>query len=172
MKRKTRQARQPAPWRVLVSIGLVAALGACALPDAGRPAQPEVASANVSKQAVRGQHFMAVTANPHATEAAVQILREGGSATDAAIAAQFVLNVVEPQSSGVGGGGFLLAFDASSQGVHAYDGRETAPATAREDRFLDSLSRPRRFHDVASFFLHKVLFPRELLPYLQTIRRA
>ena len=70
---------------------------------------------------------MAVTANPHATEAALDILRLGGNAVDAAIAAQWVLNLVEPQSSGIGGGGFLLHWDAVRRQLSAWDGRETAP---------------------------------------------
>lgn len=78
---------------------------------------------------------MVASANHLATEAALEILALGGNAIDAAIAAQFVLNLVEPQSSGIGGGGFLLYYDAAARRVTAYDGRETAPAAARPDRF-------------------------------------
>jgi gamma-glutamyltranspeptidase/glutathione hydrolase len=77
--------------------------------------------------------FMAVTANVHATDAALEILRLGGNALDAAIAAQWVLNLVEPQSSGIGGGGFLLHWDAVQKQVSAWDGRETAPRAASAD---------------------------------------
>lgn len=77
---------------------------------------------------------MAAAANPLATEAGLEILRAGGSAVDAAIAIQMVLTLVEPQSSGVGGGAFLLHWDG--RGVVAYDGRETAPMAANEDLFL------------------------------------
>src|SRR5689334_25088547 len=80
--------------------------------------------------------FMVAAANPHAARAGVEVLREGGSALDAAIAVQMVLNLVEPQSSGIGGGAFLLYWDAAAKQVLAYDGRETAPAAARADRFL------------------------------------
>ncbi len=80
--------------------------------------------------------FMVATANPHASRAGVEMLRSGGSALDAAIAAQMVLNLVEPQSSGIGGGAFLLHWDAAHKKISAYDGRETAPAAARPDRFL------------------------------------
>lgn len=73
------------------------------------------------------------------------MLRRGGSAVDAAIAAQLVLNVVEPQSSGIGGGGFLLFFDPSTEQVPAYDGRETAPLASRADRFLDADGKPLPF---------------------------
>src|SRR5690606_27895390 len=79
---------------------------------------------------------MVSTANPHATRAAVSIMEQGGSVADAAIAAQLVLGLVEPQSSGLGGGGFALLHQAGEEAVHAYDGRETAPAAARPDRFM------------------------------------
>jgi gamma-glutamyltranspeptidase/glutathione hydrolase len=89
---------------------------------------PEVESGFVAKQSLRTGSTMIVAANPLATQAGAAILAEGGSAVDAAIATQLVLNVVEPQSSGIGGGGFLLAYDKSSGEVTAYQGRETAPA--------------------------------------------
>ena len=85
---------------------------------------------------VYGEDFMISTANGHATRAAKQIMEAGGSVVDAAIAAQLVLGLVEPQSSGIGGGGFALLHRAGSSAVTAYDGRETAPAAARPDRFL------------------------------------
>lgn len=90
---------------------------------------------------------MVASANPHATRAGLEILRAGGSAVDAAIAAQLVLNLVEPQSSGIGGGAFLLHFDASSGALDAYDGRETAPASATPEMFLDAAGRPMDFWD-------------------------
>jgi len=79
---------------------------------------------------------MIAAANPHAARAGLEMLRAGGSALDAAIAAQMVLNLVEPQSSGIGGGAFVLYWNAAARKVSAYDGRETAPAAARPDRFL------------------------------------
>ncbi|MBU3759969.1 MAG: gamma-glutamyltransferase [Candidatus Omnitrophica bacterium] len=88
---------------------------------------------------------MAVTADPAATQAAVEILKKGGNAVDAAIAAQWVLNVVEPQSSGIGGGGFFIYYDAASRKVFAFDGRETAPASARPEMFLGKDGKPVRF---------------------------
>jgi gamma-glutamyltranspeptidase/glutathione hydrolase len=93
------------------------------------------------QSAPRGE-AMAAAANPHAVAAAVEILNAGGSAVDAAIAAELVLGLVEPQSSGIGGGGFMLFYDASSERVSGYDGRETAPAGARPDMFLDARGRP------------------------------
>jgi len=80
--------------------------------------------------------YMAAAANPHAARAGMEMLRAGGSAVDAAIAMQMVLGLVEPQSSGIGGGAFLLHWDAAATKIAAYDGRETAPAAARPERFL------------------------------------
>ena len=79
---------------------------------------------------------MVVTQHPLATEAALQILKEGGNAADAAITAQFVLNVVEPHSSGLGGGGFFLYYDRVKRSVTSLDGREAAPSSAKPEMFL------------------------------------
>ena len=90
---------------------------------------------------------MMAAANALAAQAGREMLREGGSAVDAAIAAQMVLALVEPQSSGIGGGGFLIHFDAKSGAIDAYDGRETAPASARPGMFLGADGKPRTFFD-------------------------
>lgn len=90
----------------------------------------------------RATKYMIVTANPLATEAGLRILRAGGSAVDAAVAAQMVLTLVEPQSSGIGGGAFLVHFDKAGNRITSYDGRETAPAAATPDRFLDAEGKP------------------------------
>lgn len=90
---------------------------------------------------------MIAAANPLAAQAGLEILRAGGSAIDAAIAAQMVLNLVEPQSSGIGGGGFLMHFSAKTGEIAAYDGRETAPAGATPEMFLDANGQPRKFYD-------------------------
>ena len=90
---------------------------------------------------------MAATANPHATRAAAEILKEGGGALDAAIAAQMTLNLVEPQSSGIGGGGFLLYWEAAEKTLWNYDGRETAPLAAGADLFLFPDGEPLSFLD-------------------------
>jgi gamma-glutamyltranspeptidase/glutathione hydrolase len=94
------------------------------------------------RRAVQARHFMVAAANPHASRAGAQMLRAGGSALDAAIAVQMVLNLVEPQSSGIGGGAFVMHWDEAARRVSAYDGRETAPAAARPDRFLRRDGKP------------------------------
>jgi gamma-glutamyltranspeptidase/glutathione hydrolase len=107
---------------------------------AGDPAAPEPASGyRLGKQAVNSRSHMVVTANPLASRAGCEVLRAGGSAADAAVAVQAVLGLVEPQSSGLGGGAFLLHYSAQTKTVQAYDGRETAPAAATENylRWVD-----------------------------------
>ncbi|MET7768945.1 gamma-glutamyltransferase family protein [Nocardia sp. NPDC005366] len=95
---------------------------------------PEIASGyRTGMTAVRTRGFAVSTANPVSTKAACEVLRDGGTAADALIAAQTVLGLVEPQASGIGGGSFLLYYDAASRTVEAYDGRETAPAAATEN---------------------------------------
>ncbi|MBF0359358.1 MAG: gamma-glutamyltransferase family protein, partial [Magnetococcales bacterium] len=89
---------------------------------------------------------MVVAANPKAVEAGQQILKKGGNALDAAIAVQMVLSLVEPQSSGIGGGAFLLYWDNQNKKLHAYDGRETAPSKAKENRFLLPNGDPQKFY--------------------------
>jgi gamma-glutamyltranspeptidase/glutathione hydrolase len=103
-------------------------------------APPEAATGREEKQAVLASRHMVVAANPLASDAGLEILRAGGSAVDAAIAVQMVLGLVEPQSSGIGGGAFLLHWSRAGQRVRSYDGRETAPQAARSDRFLDAAS--------------------------------
>ena len=90
---------------------------------------------------------MAVTANPNATRAAYDILSRGGSVVDAAIAAQAVLGLVEPQSSGLGGGAFALYYNAADKKIFSYDGRETAPANATQDMFIKSDGETMDFYD-------------------------
>ncbi|MCW5731592.1 MAG: gamma-glutamyltransferase [Alphaproteobacteria bacterium] len=101
------------------------------------PAAPEAASGQTAKPLVRATRHMVAAANPLAVDAGLAILRRGGSAVDAAIATQMVLNLVEPQSSGIGGGAFLLHWSAGERRLVSYDGREVAPAAARPDRFID-----------------------------------
>ncbi len=110
-------------------------------------AGPEPATPSGDVALVTAQRQMAVTANPLASEAALEILRAGGSASDAAIAALLVLGLVEPQSAGIGGGAFWLQFEGESGALHGYDGRETAPASADGNWFLTAEGGPRDFLD-------------------------
>jgi len=104
--------------------------------------QPAAAShAAASQGAVAG----VAAANPMAVDAGLEVLRAGGSAADAAVAVQAMLGLVEPQSSGLGGGGFLLYYDASTHEVTAFDGREVAPRAASPTMFLDDSGRPLTF---------------------------
>ena len=107
--------------------------------------QPEGASGLVSKPGWVYQRQAVAAAHPLAAEAGRSILRAGGSAVDAAVAVQMVLSLVEPQSSGIGGGAFLLHFDGTE--VTAWDGRETAPATARADMFIGTSGSPLPFSE-------------------------
>lgn len=97
---------------------------------------PEAASGWTSREPVYAERFMVVSANPLASRAGEQILAAGGSAADAIIAMQWVLGLVEPQSSGLGGGAFAIAYNAADHQLQVYDGRETAPMAARADRFM------------------------------------
>ncbi|WP_444910831.1 gamma-glutamyltransferase [Microbulbifer sp. TRSA005] len=106
--------------------------------------QPEVDTGRSAIKSATAKSYMAVTANPHASRAAEQILAQGGSAVDAAITAQLVLGLVEPQSSGIGGGAFMLSYDAKDKQLRYYDGRETAPAEVDENYFMHD-GRPRSF---------------------------
>jgi gamma-glutamyltranspeptidase / glutathione hydrolase len=99
----------------------------------GENGAPEIATGFASKQTAFSRSFMVVANNPLATKAGCDVLKAGGSAVDAAIAVQMVLNLVEPQSSGIGGGAFMLYYDRAKGTVTAYDGRETAPAAATEN---------------------------------------
>lgn len=108
---------------------------------------PEAASLRHSVKTAQSTGAMAVTANPYASDAAAQILANGGSAVDAAIAAQLVLGLTEPQSSGIGGGAFMLHWQQGSKTLLSYDGRETAPATITADHFLLANGQPMPFFD-------------------------
>src|SRR5258708_32962093 len=114
----------------------LAASSLCAQPA------PEPATGWTPKQLVTSQQFMVVAAHPLAARAGYDAIRQGGSAVDAAIATELVLNLVEPQSSGIGGGGVLLHYAAREAKLETYDGRETAPAGAKPGRFLGADGRP------------------------------
>ncbi len=138
------------PARFLVAAGLIALLAACAASlseSQTAPLQPEEASGYTDKPGWATQHFAVAAAHPLATDAGYNILKAGGSAVDAAIAVQMVLSLVEPQSSGIGGGSFLLHHDGQRNITEAFDGRETAPATATENLFLNADGKPVGFYE-------------------------
>lgn len=108
---------------------------------------PEGATGTGPVNHAEGRRGMIAAANPLAAKAGMAMLEQGGDAVDAAIAAQMVLNLVEPQSSGIGGGAFLLYYSARNGKVAAFDGRETAPAADRPDLFLGRDGRPLGFYD-------------------------
>jgi gamma-glutamyltranspeptidase/glutathione hydrolase len=141
----------------LALAGALALAGCASAPDAPRkdfvyttppvavamPPAPEGASGWTDKPGWSSQRWMVAAANPLATDAGRQVLKAGGSAVDAAIAIQMVLTLVEPQSSGIGGGAFMLHHDGRS--VMTYDGRETAPAAASPQLFLQPDGKPMPF---------------------------
>lgn len=136
----------------MIAVAFAALLAGCAaaprfqyqVPEIGMQA-PEGASGYVEKSGWVAKKFMIAAANPLATDAGYQVLKAGGSAVDAAIATQMVLNLVEPQSSGIGGGAFLMHFDGNA--VKAFDGRETAPASATEKLFQTADGKAMSFYD-------------------------
>ena len=137
--------------RLLTSFALVALLAACASSPT-RPfaystptQQPEGSSGFTPKPGWAATKFAVAAANPLATDAGYQILKAGGSAIDAAIVVQMVLTLVEPQSSGIGGGAFLL--HSNGRAVEAFDGRETAPMSADEKLFMGADGKPMPFYD-------------------------
>jgi gamma-glutamyltranspeptidase/glutathione hydrolase len=130
--------------RRLAIVALVLAVSCAGSGVAAQPL-PEPASGWSAKTVVERPHAMVVAAHPLAAAAGLRMLRAGGNAIDAAVATVLVLGLVEPQSSGIGGGGFLLHHDARSGRLVAYDGRETAPAAARPDRFVGADGRPVSF---------------------------
>jgi gamma-glutamyltranspeptidase / glutathione hydrolase len=108
--------------------------------EEARPAAPAAAP-------IRAEEWMVAAAHPLAAETGAAVLRAGGSAADAAVAVQLVLGLVEPQSSGLGGGAFLLYWDAETKHLTSLDGRETAPRAARPTLFLDQAGEPLEFLD-------------------------
>ena len=130
--------------RQLSVIAAALTLAACHTPVNEQPPAPELGSGyRTDLTAQHAERHMAAAANPLAAEAGREMLRMGGSAIDAAIAMQAVLTLVEPQSSGIGGGAFIMVWDGKN--VHAYDGRETAPAGATERLFLRGDGTPMAF---------------------------
>ncbi|WPN98995.1 gamma-glutamyltransferase [Pseudomonas sp. MUP55] len=132
--------------RRLSLAAITLALAGCHTAIKEQPPAPELGSGYRTDLTTRhAERHMAAAANPLAAEAGREMLRQGGSAIDAAIAMQAVLTLVEPQSSGIGGGAFIMLWDGER--VHAYDGRETAPAGATERLFLNADGTPMAFTD-------------------------
>jgi len=109
--------------------------------------EPEAATGFTVKKAVLGKEYMIASANPYASHAGFAMLEQGGSAVDAAIAAQLVLTLVEPQSSGIGGGTFMLHWHEKNKQLTSFDGRETAPQAATSTLFLDKNGQTLRWMD-------------------------
>ena len=136
------------PSASLAALAVAAVLAGCASAPSfvyTVPPQPEGSSGYTEKPGWTTQQFAVAAANPLATDAGYQVLKAGGTAVDAAIAVQMVLTLVEPQSSGIGGGAFLL--HSNGQKVEAYDGRETAPAAATDKLFVGADGKPMAFQD-------------------------
>lgn len=155
---------RPRSWAMLAAAALVAFNAACTSPAppagaAAAPAKaaaasaavapvahaPELSSGWIDKPGWTAQRYMVAAANPLAAQAGYEMLKAGGTAIDAAIATQMVLALVEPQSSGIGGGAFMLYFDGKA--AQAYDGRETAPAAATERLFYGPTGQPMSFYE-------------------------
>lgn len=130
--------------RMILS-GLISALMIAVTPANGQQTQPEDSTGRSARTLATADRHMVAAAHPDAVAAGLEMLRRGGSAADAAIAVQLVLNLVEPQSSGIGGGAFLLFHDASHKRTVAFDGRETAPVAATPDLFLTADGTPVTF---------------------------
>ncbi len=135
-------------WYVGLLLSLLLAVNnSLAKTDHHNEIDPEADTGFSEIKRSHSQHSMAVTANPHATAAANIMLSRGGSAVDAAIAAQLVLSLVEPQSSGIGGGAFMLHWNHGDQQLQLFDGRETAPSAVDENYFLNPDKKPMKFFD-------------------------
>jgi len=130
---------------LLIALTLAALIGASQSVDAKSP--PKTASRPAAASAPVTLKPMVAAANPVAVDAGLNVLRQGGSAVDAAVAVQAMLGLVEPQSSGLSGGAFMVYYDAKTRQVTAYDGREVAPAAATPDWFLKPDGTPLSFPD-------------------------
>ena len=108
--------------------------------------EPEAATGYIEKKAFEAEDYMVVAANPYASWAGKNILEKGGSAIDAAVAVQSMLSLVEPQSSGIGGGAFILYWDNKNKVLHTFDGRETAPKAVNSHWFIEG-NKPMRWLD-------------------------
>ncbi len=108
---------------------------------------PEASTGITEQELVKAERFMVSAANPYAVSAGYDILKKGGNAIDALIATQLVLNLVEPQSSGIGGSGLLVYFDSDNSNLTSWEGRETAPGAVTPELFLDQSGQPLAFYE-------------------------
>ncbi|WP_240206793.1 gamma-glutamyltransferase [Vibrio sp. CyArs1] len=139
-----------APTSRLIAITISALLASSSVHASQQAADafaPEMATGTSDKQLVKAKDWMVTAANPEATQAGAEVLARGGNAVDAMVAVQLMLGLVEPQSSGIGGGSFLVYWDSKKQRLTTYDGRETAPSAANDDLFLDKNGKPLKFYD-------------------------
>lgn len=130
-----------------ISFSLLLSAGPLATQQASDTVAPERATGVTATQRAKASKFMVAAANPLASEAGRKVLSEGGNAIDAMVAVQTVLGLVEPQSSGLGGGAFLVYYEAASGKLTTFDGRETAPMDATPKLFLDDQGQPLKFMD-------------------------
>ena len=131
------------PFLLALSFFLISSLATAQVRE---DREPEADTGKSQKAAFESKEYMVVAANPYASWAGKNILEKGGSAIDAAIAVQAMLTLVEPQSSGIGGGAFILYWDNENKKLHTFDGRETAPQQANPYIFIDE-GKPMRWLD-------------------------
>ncbi len=131
----------------IILTAFLLAAGFAAAQQATDAVAPESATGNAARQLATAKDFMIATAHPLASRAGYDVLAQGGNAIDAMVTVQLVLGLVEPQSSGIGGGGFLVYYDAGEGRLTTFDGRETAPRDATPELFLDENGEPLGFFD-------------------------
>ncbi len=130
----------------LIILALSSSLVYGAIKQPREVGEPEAATGYVEKKAFEAKDYMVVTANPYASWAGKNIIEKGGSAIDAAVAVQSMLSLVEPQSSGIGGGAFILYWDNKNKVLHTFDGREMAPKAINSHWFIEG-TKPMRWID-------------------------
>lgn len=146
---ETTDERAPKTYRRTFLKGSAAAIGASTIPATAVRASGKTGDSRAIPQpnTAAGSEGMVSTVHPQATEAGADVLRDGGNAIDAAVAAQFALNVVQPHSSGIGGGGFMLVYVAEEDELYTIDNRERAPLGATADMFLNDQGEPIPFEE-------------------------
>ncbi len=126
---------------------LLASFFSHATGQAADSVSPEASTGKETRTEITASEWMVAAANPHASKAGAAMLEAGGNAVDAMVAVQVMLGLVEPQSSGLGGGAFLMYWDKKAQRLEAWDGRETAPMNATPRLFQDENGEPLKFWD-------------------------